>query len=151
KEYTVSLIQSLETYFLTSITGQFATRLSLLRQLQSHLQLLIQDYPNLTVIYHALTNFILYFARYETTAEAAIQKGRASLDKKMKDVLLMASWKDTNINALRDSAKRSHQKLFRIVRKFRGILGAEMKTVIEQGLPDETISGQVAVASHVGE
>ncbi|KAL6692625.1 hypothetical protein J3F84DRAFT_103279 [Trichoderma pleuroticola] len=151
QEYTVSLIQSLETYFLTSIVGQFATRLSLLRQLQSHLQLLIQDYPSLTVIYHALTNFIFYFARYERAAETAIQKGRASLDKKMKDVLLMASWKDTNINALRDSAKRSHQKLFRIVRKFRRILGAEMKIVIEQGLPDETTSQQAVVSSQVGE
>ncbi|PKK43818.1 hypothetical protein CI102_14758 [Trichoderma harzianum] len=95
----VPLSMSLETYFLTSI-------------LQSHLQLLIQDYPSLT-----------------KAAEAAIQKGRASLDKKMKDVLLMASWKDTNINALRDSAKRSHQKLFRI------------------GLPDETTSQQAAGAS----
>ncbi|KAL7950476.1 hypothetical protein V8C42DRAFT_359440 [Trichoderma barbatum] len=151
QEYVVSLIQTLEMYSLTSIVGQFATRLSLLRQLQSHLQLLIQDYPNLTVIYHALTNFIFYFARYETAAEAAIQKGRASLDKKMKDVLLMASWKDTNINALRESAKRSHQKLFRIVRKFRRILGAEMKTVIEQGLPEETASQQAAVTNHIDE
>ncbi|OTA01223.1 hypothetical protein A9Z42_0015340 [Trichoderma parareesei] len=147
KEYAVSLIQSLETYFLTSIVGQFATRLSLLKQLQSHLQLLIQDYPTLTVIYHALTNFIFYFARYEKAAGEAIQKGRASLDKKMKDVLLMASWKDTNINALRDSAKRSHLKLFRIVRKFRGFLGVEMRSVIEQGLPDETISQVAAVAA----
>lgn len=151
KEYAVSLIQTLETYFLTSITGQFATRLSLLKQLQSHLQLLIQDYPTLTVIYHALTNFIFYFARYEMSAETAIQKGRASLDKKMKDVLLMASWKDTNINALRDSAKRSHQKLFRIVRKFRGILGVEMRSVIEQGLPDEVISQQAALGSQARE
>jgi midasin len=147
QEYTVSLIQTLETYFLTSIMGQFTTRLSLLKQLHSHLQLLIKDYPSLTVIYHALTNFIFYFTRYEKSAETAIQKGRATLDKKMKDVLLMASWKDTNINALRDSAKRSHQKLFRIVRKFRRILGTEMKSVIEQGLPDETISQQAALGS----
>ncbi|KAM0253891.1 hypothetical protein ACHAQJ_007123 [Trichoderma viride] len=147
QEYTVSLIQTLETYFSTSIIGQFATRLSLLKQLQSHLQLLMKDYHNLTIIYHALTNFIFYFTRYEKSAETAIQKGRATLDKKMKDVLLMASWKDTNINALRDSAKRSHEKLFRIVRKFRRILGTEMKSVIEQGLPDETASHQAALGS----
>ncbi|PON27239.1 hypothetical protein TGAM01_v203620 [Trichoderma gamsii] len=142
KEYAASLIQTLETYFLTSIIGQFATRLSLLKQLQTHLQHLVKDYPNLTVICHALTNFIFYYSRYEKNAETAIQKGRATLDKKMKDVLLMASWKDTNINALRESAKKSHQKLFRIVRKFRRILGTEMKSVIDQGLPDETITQQ---------
>lgn len=145
KEYATSLIQTLETYFLTSIIGQFATRLSLLKQLQSHLQLLVKDYPTLTTIYHALTNFIFYFSRYEKTAETAIHKGRATLDKKMKDVLLMASWKDTNINALRESAKKSHQKLFRIVRKFRRILGTEMKSVIDQGIPDETITQQATL------
>ncbi|KAH6610699.1 midasin, partial [Trichoderma cornu-damae] len=147
REYAVSLIQTLETYFLTSIIGQFTTRLSLLRQLQSHLQLLMKDYPSLTAIYHALTNFTSYFSRYERSADAAVQKGRASLDKKMRDVLLMASWKDTNINALRDSAKRSHQKLFRIVRKFRGILGAEMKSIIEQGLPEEVLSRPASLAN----
>lgn len=154
KEYAASLIQTLETYFLTSIIGQFVTRLSLLKQLQTHLQLLVEDYPSLTIICHALTNFIFYYSRYEKSAETAIQKGRATLDKKMKDVLLMASWKDTNINALRESAKKSHQKLFRIVRKFRRILGTEMKSVIDQGLPDETITQQAnlvnqAVAAEV--
>lgn len=138
--YSVALIQNLELYFSSSIVGQFKTRVTLLQQLQSHLQLLTKDYPTLNIIYNSLTHFIRYFIRYENAASSAIQHGRTSLEKKMKDVLLMASWKDTNINALRESARKSHQKLFRIVRKFRGILGQEMKSFIEQGLPDEEIN-----------
>ncbi|PNY23678.1 Midasin [Tolypocladium capitatum] len=143
REYATSLIQNLELYFSTSIIGQFKTRVALLRQLLSHLSLLVKDYPTLDVICHAVKNFINYYARYEHTAGAAIQRGRTPIDKKMKDVLLMASWKDTNINALRESARKSHQKLFRLVRKFRAVLGQEMRAIVAQGLPDEEITPTV--------
>ncbi|KAF7547787.1 hypothetical protein G7Z17_g7485 [Cylindrodendrum hubeiense] len=137
KFYAASLIDNLGVYFSTSIIGQFKARLALLRQLQSHLQLLVTDYPLLDVIINTLASFILYYARYEKVMGETIQRGRLPIEKKMKDVLLVASWKDTNINALRESARKSHQKLFRLVRKFRGVLGQEAKQIIEQGLPDE--------------
>lgn len=135
-EYAVSLAQSLQLYFATSILGQFQARLELLSQLQNHLQLLAQDHPSLSIIVNAVANFSSFYRRYEKSVQEAIGKGRAPIEKKMKDVLLMASWKDTNINALRESARKSHQKLFRLVRKFRAVLGQEMKAIIEQGLPD---------------
>ncbi|KAF5706676.1 midasin (AAA ATPase) [Fusarium globosum] len=139
QEYASSLISSLEMYFSTAIVGQYGARLALLRQLQSHLKLLTEDYPVLQLILHALSNFIQYYSRYEKIMDETICKGRLPIEKKMKDVLLMASWKDTNINALRESARKSHQKLFRIIRKFRGVLGQEAKQIIEQGLPDQDV------------
>ncbi|PHH82763.1 hypothetical protein CDD82_4928 [Ophiocordyceps australis] len=140
QEYAVSLIQSLELYFSTSIVGQFKTRVALLRQLLGHLHLLVKNYPQAQVISHAVGNFVDYYTRYEALADTAIQKGRAPIETKMKDVLLMASWKDTNINALRESARKSHQKLFRLVRKFRGVLGQQMKGIMQQGLPDDEVT-----------
>lgn len=142
--YAVSLTETLESYFSSSILGQFSSRLTLLSQLRNHLKYLAQDYPTLEVVYHSLANFISYYKRYEKSVEDAIQKGRVPLDKKMKDVLLLASWKDTNINALRESARKSHQKLFRLVRKFRAVLGQDMRTIISQGLPDQDHSSATA-------
>ncbi|CEJ89459.1 Putative Midasin [[Torrubiella] hemipterigena] len=136
--YANAFTRDLEAYFSTSIVGQFRGRIDLLRQLRVHLDMLTKDYPSLTVIGRALSNFIGYFARYEKAAETAIADGRAPIDKKMKDVLLMASWKDTNINALRESAKKSHLKLFRLIRKFRSVLGQHMSIIIARGLPEET-------------
>ncbi|KID90916.1 Midasin [Metarhizium guizhouense ARSEF 977] len=138
--YAKSLVENLELYFASSIVGQFKTRVALLRQLLSHLNMLAQDYPALDAICVAVDNFVQYYTRYEKTAEEAIQKGRTPIERKMKDVLLMASWKDTNINALRESARKSHQKLFRLIRKFRGVLGQEMKMFMAQGLPDESLT-----------
>lgn len=144
REYATSLVQNLELYFSSSILGQFKTRVALLRQFLSHLRLLVKDYPNLSVICDAVDNFIGYYARYQPAVDAAIQKGRLPIEKKMKDVLLMASWKDTNINALRESARKSHQKLFRVVRKFRAVLGQEMKSIIQQGLPDRDLASDAS-------
>ncbi|KHN99534.1 Midasin [Metarhizium album ARSEF 1941] len=138
--YARSLIENLELYFSSSIVGQFKTRVSLLRQLLGHLNMLAQDYPALDVVCVAVDNFVQYYTRFERTADEAIRKGRTPIDKTMKDVLLMASWKDTNINALRESARKSHQKLFRLIRKFRGVLGQEMKVFMAQGLPDEAVT-----------
>ncbi|KAH8671889.1 hypothetical protein BGZ60DRAFT_514599 [Tricladium varicosporioides] len=140
RKYAQKLIQDLEAYFTTAVLGQFIQRLQLLKQLQKHLELLIKDISSMSIIYSTLSNFISLYSRYERAVQESLKKGRISLETSMKDVLLMASWKDTNIVALRDSAKRSHHKLFKIVRKFRTLLGQPVESVIKQGLPDETVA-----------
>ncbi|PVH69086.1 P-loop containing nucleoside triphosphate hydrolase protein, partial [Cadophora sp. DSE1049] len=138
--YAQKLLKDLEAYFSSAIVGQFVQRLQLLKQMQKHLDLLALDMPALSIIRDALANFIALYARYETPVRENLNRGRVSLEKAMKDVLLLASWKDTNIVALRDSAKRSHHKLFKIVRKFRSLLGQPMEFVLKSGLPDEVTS-----------
>lgn len=138
-QHAVGLLRELEVYFFSAAIGQFASRLGLLKQLHKQLQLLATDYPSMSVVRDSLQNFISFYSRYAKTVDDKIRAGRVPLEKQMKDVLLLASWKDTNIAALRESARKSHQKLFRIVRKFREILGQPMKPIIEGGLPDEVL------------
>ncbi|KAH7038086.1 ATPase protein [Microdochium trichocladiopsis] len=140
------LLTELEVYFSSAPVGQFAGRLELLKQLLKQLDLLITDEPSMALIRDGVQNFVSYYARYEKSVTELIRAGRAPIDKQMKDVLLLASWKDTNIVALRESARKSHQKLFRIVRKFREVLNQPMKSVIEQGLPDEEVVKAQSIA-----
>ncbi|KAE9368077.1 P-loop containing nucleoside triphosphate hydrolase protein, partial [Stipitochalara longipes BDJ] len=140
RSYAQKLLKDLEAYFSTTIIGQFIQRLQLLKQLQKHLELVVVDFPAMSIIHRALTNFISLYSRYEKSVQENLKKGRLTLEKAMRDVLLLASWKDTNIVALRDSAKRSHHKLFKIVRKFRALLGQPMESVLKQGLPDDAAS-----------
>ncbi|PMD41018.1 P-loop containing nucleoside triphosphate hydrolase protein, partial [Hyaloscypha variabilis F] len=137
RSYAQKLLKDLEAYFSTAIMGQFVQRLQLLKQLQKHLDLVVIDFPAMSTIHAALTNFISLYSRYEKSVQENLKRGRVALEKAMRDVLLLASWKDTNIVALRDSAKRSHHKLFKIVRKFRALLGQPMESVLKQGLPDD--------------
>ncbi|KAK7911281.1 ATPase [Apiospora marii] len=149
QHHAASLLKTLETYFSTAELGQFASRMSLLKQLQKQVSLLVEDWPVMSAINRAVQNFIAYYARFERSVQEAIKSGKAPIEKQMKDVLLVASWKDTNITALRESARKSHLKLFRVVKKFRDVLGQPMKSIIDTGLPDETIqnlaNGQVAL------
>ncbi|KAJ0116412.1 ATPase [Diaporthe amygdali] len=138
RDYTVQLVSDLEMFFSEAVLGEFQTRLGLLRQLSKQLGLLVLDYAPLQLIHNAVLNFISMYRRYESKVAEATQKGRASVEKAMKDVLMLASWKDTNIVALRESARKSHQKLFKLVRKFRAVLGQPMRSIIDQGLPDES-------------
>jgi midasin len=140
RSYAQKLLKDLEAYFSTAIMGQFVQRLKLLKQLQKYLELVVLDFPAMAIIHGSLTNFIALYARYENPVQESLNKGRVALEKAMRDVLLLASWKDTNIVALRDSAKRSHHKLFKIVRKFRALLGQPMESILKQGLPDEAAS-----------
>ena len=147
RTYAQKLLKDLEMYFSTAIVGQFKQRLQLLKQLQNHLEILILEFPQMAVISDALTNFISIYERYKKPVEEHLKKGRVSLEKSMRDVILLATWKDTNIVALRDSAKRSHHNLFKIVRKFRALLGQPMEIILNQGLPDETAQ-EAVVATH---
>jgi midasin len=140
KSYAQKLLKDLETYFSTAIMGQFVQRLRLLKQLQKHLEVIALEVPSMSIIHGAVANFIALYARYEKPVQENLKRGRVTLEKAMRDVLLLASWKDANIVALRDSAKRSHHKLFKIVRKFRSLLGQPMEFVLKAGLPDETLA-----------
>ncbi|KAI0166381.1 midasin [Xylariaceae sp. FL1272] len=134
RSHAVNLIKELEMYFASAPVGQFRGRLGLLEQLHVHLRFLLSEFPQLVVMRNSLRNFIDLYSRYNQPVKDLIQGGRTPIEKKMKDVLLLASWKDTNIVALRQSAQKSHQKLFQIVRKFRDVLNQPMKAIIDRGL-----------------
>ena len=137
KHHAVQLLSTLESYFTGSSVGQFGARLDLLKQLKNQLDLLVLDEPALGLIRDAVQNFIAFYSRFQGKVGETIKAGRAPLDRSMKDVLLMAKWRDKNIDALRESARKSHQKLFRLVRKFRAVLDQPVKVITDQGVPEE--------------
>ncbi|KAL2201432.1 hypothetical protein P885DRAFT_73781 [Corynascus similis CBS 632.67] len=143
RDHAVKLLNTLESYFTGATVGQFTARLDLLRQLENQLNQLVHDEPALVLVRDAVQNFITFYSRYERKVSETIKSGRAPLDRSMKDVLLMYKWRDKNIDALRDSARRSHQKLFKLVRKFRAVLEQPIKPMVDQGLPEEDHSATV--------
>jgi midasin len=137
KDHAVKLLSTLDSYFTGASFGQFGARLDLLRQLKNQLDQLVLDEPALGLICDAVQNFITFYSRYERKVGETIKAGRTPLDRSMKDVLLLSKWRDKNIESLRDSARRSHQKLFKLVRKFRAVLEQPVKPMMDQGLPEE--------------
>ena len=133
--HVVDLLGTLGGFLHSTLMGQYSQRLLLIEQFKDHLELLVKEVPAMQVVHTALSNFVCFYTRFEPQVQEILRKGRQGLEKDMKEILLLASWKDTNINALRESAKRSHHKLFKIVRKYRSLLAEPSENVITLGIP----------------
>ena len=132
------LFITLANFMETTSIGQFAHRLGMIDCFRSQLEILARSISTIGVVHSAVSNFLSYYARFANPIQEHLRKGRQKLEKDMREILLLASWKDTNIDALRDSAKRSHHKLFKVIRKYRVLLAQSAETLITQGFSGES-------------
>lgn len=130
------VIATLEQFFLSTTLGQYSERLRLVANFRSLLQLYVQDYPLLGQLVSGLQNFLEHYKPFEPLVDKLLIEKRVGLEKDIKEQIQLASWKDTNIVALRESAKRSHHKLFKLVRKYREALAGPVQPTLEQGMSD---------------
>lgn len=132
--HTEQLLDTLALFLRTTSIGHYTLRLRSIECFLSHVEVLGREVRLMQPIGNALRNILGFHWRFQPAVQDLIQAGRLALEKEMKEVLLLASWKDTNINALRDSANRSHHKLFKVIRKYRALLAQPAQTVFERGL-----------------
>ncbi|MCJ1310585.1 hypothetical protein MMC25_004250 [Agyrium rufum] len=135
--YAQELSSNLYDFLINTLLGQYTYRLNLLRQFVPHIDMLLAEYPAMEIVRKILLNHIYYFAKFEAQVLKSISEVRAQLKKDMDEVILLASWKDTNITALRESAKRSHVRLFKVIRKFRAAISRSSESVVRQGLSQQ--------------
>lgn len=133
------LLKTLEGFFSSTSLGQFEQRIKLLEQFREHLAMRVHDAEALKPMHLALENFIAYFSRLTKPVQEAIAKGRLALEKEVNNVIKLASWKDINIEALKQSAKTSHRKLSKLVRKFRKVLDQPLSAILRAGFPEVSV------------
>ncbi|KAL8958222.1 MAG: hypothetical protein Q9193_004680, partial [Seirophora villosa] len=136
QEHAEELFVTLQGFVVSSAAGHFSLRLALLEGFSKYVGLIERSVSGFTIVHNTLSNFLAFYHRYTAPIQKVLQTGRLKLEKEMKDILLLASWKDTNVNALRESAKRSHHKLFKVVRKYRTLLARPAQSVLDQGFPE---------------
>ena len=130
QSYSQQLFAILEEFLTTTSIGQFSRRLRLIECFKTHIELLSIEERSLNTIRDTLVNFLCFYTPSQNPIQEALNEDRRKLEMEMREVILLASWKDTNIDALRESAKRSHQKLFKIIRKYRVILARPAEDLI---------------------
>ncbi|QDS74739.1 hypothetical protein FKW77_000992 [Venturia effusa] len=138
--HATELLRTLEGFFKTATLGQYRERLNLLVQFREHVKAMLDALPKLWPVYSSMVNFIAYYSRFAKPIEETLMQNRSILEKKVKEVVQLASWRDVNIEALKQSAKISHRKLFNLVRKFRTLLDRSVNGIIEEGPPTEAES-----------
>ncbi|KAJ5172825.1 Midasin [Penicillium capsulatum] len=135
-DHIQGVISTLEQFFISTTLGQFSRRLKLVSDFQRLLVVFTKDFECLMPLISALENFLSHFRPFEPLVDKVLQEKRAALEKDIKEQIQLASWKDTNVVALKESSRRSHVKLFKLVRKYREVLGQAVQPVLEQGLSD---------------
>lgn len=145
REFCSNLASTLRDYLQNATLGQFCRRLELLEAMAATLAACVRTTKHigrevitagsvvelgaLKAIIDTVKNVIVHYQRYEPQVIHSLSESRKSLEKKITEQIQLASWKDTNITALRESARRSHFKLFKIVKQYRSLLHQTLPTL----------------------
>ena len=141
------MLGTLNGFLAHSPLGQFTIRAKMIADFRNLLATLTPNYRQLTSVKCALSNLLRFYFRFEQGVKQTLVSEREKLARNIKEQIRLASWRDTNIVALRESAKKSHYKLFKIVRQYRLVLARpfQRKDVIIPVVPQRTHSFHFAL------
>lgn len=126
-----TLVSHLNIFFSKCAYGEFKTRLDLLRAFSEHIKLL--GWGEFS-IFHAIQNILKFYGQFELAVKEHVANSKKSLEKEISEIILLASWKDVNIDALKQSSRRSHNSLYKVVRKYRSVLSEAVQQTVEGGI-----------------
>lgn len=120
--YLEDLVPLLDSFMTSSPLGQFSARLHNLRAFErysSHLG----KHSHASNRAHRILHFTTaYYAQFLDKVNASLSTQQQTLEKEIRNFIKLASWKDINVHALKQSAQKTHRQLYKCVRKFREIL-----------------------------
>ncbi|CDK29573.1 unnamed protein product [Kuraishia capsulata CBS 1993] len=132
QEQSLKFLSAINVFLSQTTYGEFRHRLKLVKAFAAHLNLLGKS-----ILHDSLRNVISFYEQFLPSVKEYEAAGKKKLERDINEVILLASWKDVNVDALKQSARRSHQSLFKIVRKYRTLLNEQLKPLIESGIAFE--------------
>lgn len=121
-KYQQDLTQTLVEFFSSSTMGHFSFKLKLVQTFPHILSIIAEDESRFENVERSVSSVVHHFGRYQSMVELSLADRRRELDQLVQEQILLTSWKDTNPIKLKDNARRSHHKLFKVIKKFRKLL-----------------------------
>lgn len=140
------VVSLLNLFMSNSSQGEYRGKLNLLKAFSRYMKTSFDKETEL------IDNIIMFYDQFLPIITKNIDNTRERLTKEINEVILLASWKDTNIDALHESSKKSRKSLYKVVRKYRAALTLSVHKMIDEGLPyelksDENVSSGADVVS----
>ncbi|TCD70746.1 hypothetical protein EIP91_001775 [Steccherinum ochraceum] len=134
--YLEGLVPLLEDFLKSSPLGQFSPRLRLLQSFEGYASMLsqqvaISETVALDRVRRVLHSIRDYYAQFEGRTRTSLSEQRSALEKDIKGFIKIASWRDINVQALRQSAQKTHHQLYKSIRKYREILRQPVTNLLE--------------------
>lgn len=77
---------------------------------------------SLSRVSQLMLNVHAFYDQFSPRVDSFLTTERARIEKDVQSLIKLASWKDVNVYALRQSAIKSHHQLYKSVRKLRAVL-----------------------------
>ncbi|KAK0528599.1 AAA ATPase midasin [Tilletia horrida] len=141
-------IQLVDGFMRSSTLGQFESRLILVQSFAGFFSVRAVDSNSSSAtskMARILGNLHSYFEQAAPKVKAALDRQRKALEQDITTFAKLASWKDVNIHALKQSAQKSHRRLHKTIRKFRDILRQPVDPILaEHATPKsvDTVAGK---------
>lgn len=124
EEHAAHCVPLIDDFMLTSPLGQFQARLGLLQSFCSFLDLLAAQETSsrssaLTHMSRLVRSQADHYRFLLPDVQAELFRGKEPIQKDILDFIRLASWKDINVYALKQSAEKTHRHLHRCIRKYR--------------------------------
>ncbi|KZT42641.1 hypothetical protein SISSUDRAFT_1125502 [Sistotremastrum suecicum HHB10207 ss-3] len=125
--HLTQLVPLLDSFMSSCSLGHFNSRLELLQSFIGYLNLLCdhnRKHPisALLRVRMIVRTMHAQYKRYIDHVGDALARQRTAIEKEIQDFIKLASWKDANVQALKESAQHTHRKLHRCIIKFRHVL-----------------------------
>ncbi|KAH7907327.1 midasin [Hygrophoropsis aurantiaca] len=125
--YLGQLPSLLDDFLRSGNIGQFDSRMSLLRSFERLVDSLSKRKSHepksaLRRVHVILHSTWRYYQLFAPQLAASLAEQRGSLEKELQGLIKLASWKDVNVHALKESARRTHHNLYKLIRKFRDVM-----------------------------
>ncbi|KAF8942691.1 AAA ATPase midasin [Haplosporangium gracile] len=143
-----ALLGVLDQFLQASTVGDFLPRMDLLTSFHRHLQIRgdlthaerrqRHKQGTLEVVHDAVASKVAdaiwnvhqYYMQFTENVQTYVATLKKPIEKEMKEHVKIASWKDTNIHALKASALKTHRRLNKLLRKYRDVLRKPLTDII---------------------
>lgn len=129
-----NIIYSLSSFISKSRYGEIAYKMKLLEAFAKHAEKMGKTVPELVSISEGIKNVLNFYDPLAKKAASHNAEVRKRLLKDIKDIIDLVRWKDTTVLALKESSRRSHYKLHKVIRKYREALNESIETLALSGL-----------------
>lgn len=126
------IVKLLVLFVSDSSFGQYRYRMNLLEMVRAHVYVLSSEHSHLASIVNCIDNVLGFYNRFAPVISQRIAAQEKVLKKEIEEVILLASWRDVNVLALKQSAQRSHRALYKVVRKYRDFIAQKVSALVEE-------------------
>ncbi|KZT09211.1 midasin [Laetiporus sulphureus 93-53] len=148
-QYLDSLVPLLDDFLTSGPLGEYQSRFQLLSSFGEYTKQLTVHHWKWCSAMKRVQRIVEYNQRYYgqfvAKVKATLDSRQTEFEKEVADYIKLASWKDINVLALKQSAQRSHKQLYKVIRKFREALRQPVNEYLDLRNTPNVVAEQHAI------